>query len=66
MGISWEKLGKNLELLVLVINELQINLGTSWEKLGNNLGKSIPKVNLFLKKSIFILSNQKTYLYLYQ
>lgn len=31
LGISWEKLGKNLELLVLVIKELQINLGTSWE-----------------------------------
>jgi len=31
VGKTWEKLGKNLELLVLVIKELQINLGTSWE-----------------------------------
>ena len=31
MGISWEKLGKNLELLVMVFKELQNNLGTSWE-----------------------------------
>jgi hypothetical protein len=31
LGISWEFRGKNLELLMLGIKELQKYLGTSWE-----------------------------------
>ena len=31
VGISWEFRGKNLELLVLMLKELQFYLGTSWE-----------------------------------
>lgn len=31
LGTSWEFRGKNLELLVMVFNKLQKNLGTSWE-----------------------------------
>ena len=52
------------------------NLGITWEKLGKNLGKSqrfeMEKLTLTIlqkkikKKTSFLLSNQKTFLYLYQ
>jgi hypothetical protein len=49
LGISWEKLGKNLELLVLVFKQLQKYLGTSWELRGNNLGITWEKVDICLE-----------------